>query len=68
MRESLDFVKKKELDSWYKDGNALFRVLVDKNNLETPINGIKEIIGDKGALSGTAVTMEYAESAKVISA
>lgn len=63
VKEPLDFIEKKELDSWYKDGNALFTVLVDENNLETPISGIREIIGDKGALSGTAVTTEYAEAA-----
>lgn len=49
-----------------ENGNILFTVLVDENNLETSINGIKEIIGDKGALSRTAVTIEYAERTKVI--
>ena len=35
---------------------------MDEDDLSTPLNAIRDIIGDKGAMSGSAVTIEYAQS------
>ena len=56
------FIDKSDIEGWYRDKNALFTVLVDEDDLSTPLNAIRDIIGDKGAMSGSAVTIEYAQS------
>lgn len=56
------FINKSDIEGWYKDGNALFTVLVDEGDLSTPLNTIRDIIGDKGSMSGSAATIEYAQS------
>lgn len=48
-------------DSWYKDGNALLTLTIDEDKQGVVINQIKEIIGNKGIMSGDAVNTVAAE-------
>lgn len=46
------------VDEWYKDKNALFSVTVseDEPALSEAISGIRKVIGEENAMSGSAVT------------
>ncbi len=46
------------IDEWYKDSNALFSVTTSDDDAErkAAVYGIREVIGDDNAMSGTAVT------------
>lgn len=46
------------IDEWYKDSNALFSVTTSDDDTEkkAAVYGIREVIGEDNAMSGTAVT------------
>ena len=46
------------VDAWYKDSDALYSVTTSDDEAEktAAVNGIREIIGDDNAMSGSAVT------------
>ena len=46
------------VDAWYKDSDALYSVTTSDDETEkaVAVNGIREIIGDDNAMSGSAVT------------
>lgn len=46
------------VQSWYKNKDALFSVTTssDETEKKKAVNGIREVIGDQNAMSGTAVT------------
>ncbi len=50
----LETAQKDTIDTWYKDGNALFSVTVDENKKLETVNAVREIIGDDNSMSGTA--------------
>jgi len=45
------------LETYYKDGTALFTVTMEKDYRLSAVEAIRGIIGDNGAISGTAVSM-----------
>ena len=53
--QPLDMVETKTVEEYYKDGNALFTVTIDDAKKVEAVNALREIIGDEGAMSGTAV-------------
>ena len=56
----LETMPRKTLDSWYKDGDALYTVTISKEHRDTAIAAIKEIIGPKAAISGDVVNLSNA--------
>lgn len=50
-----DFVKR-----YYKDGNALFSLTIDKDKILTAVADIREVVGDEAAMTGDAVSTEVA--------
>lgn len=43
------------LENYYQEQNALFTVTIEKDKILTAVNDIRELIGDKNAMTGTAV-------------
>ena len=60
-----------QVETYYKDSNALFSVTIDEDKCIDAVNSIRDIIGDNNALSGSAVstadaTMKTVDEIKVI--
>ncbi len=63
--QPIEMIDEELLESYYKDGNALFTVTVDTNKQDTALSSIRSIIGDDGAISGSAMDNTYAEEESV---
>lgn len=44
------------LDTYYRDGNALYTVTVSETDYVNAVTGIRAIVGDRGAATGSAVS------------
>ncbi len=53
------------VETYYKDGNALFSVTIDDEKRIEAVNAIREIIGDDNAMTGSAVTTAVATTSTV---
>ena len=53
------------VESYYKDGNALFSVTIDEDKRIDAVSAIREIIGDDNAMTGSAVTTAVATTSTV---
>lgn len=53
------------LESFYKDGSALFSVTIDEDKRIDAVSAIREIIGDGNAMTGSAVTTAVATTSTV---
>lgn len=53
--EPIEFMDADTVADYYVDNNALFTVTLDEDKQTAAMDAIKEIAGDKGAYSGTAV-------------
>ena len=53
------------VESYYKDGNALFSVTIDEDKRIEAVTAIREIIGDNNAMTGSAVTTAAATTSTV---
>lgn len=63
IEQPIEMIDSETLDSWYKDENALFSIVVDEGNgLHETIEQIKEIIGEKGYIEGEAATSDFAQT------
>ena len=51
----LETQDQKTVEDWYKNGNALYSLVVDENRDIEAIGAIREIIGDENAMSGSPV-------------
>lgn len=61
IEQPLDMIDEETLDSWYKDNNPLFTLVIDEGDgLQQTINDMKEIVGDKGVVAGSAVVSAFA--------
>ena len=52
----LETQDKETVANYYKDGNALFSVTIDKAKRVDAVNDIRKIIGDDNAMTGSAVS------------
>lgn len=57
IRTPLEMHDKDSVESWYKNGGALFVLSIDSDNVSTAIEEVRRIAGDKSVLSGEAVNM-----------
>lgn len=53
------------VESYYKDGNALFSVTIAKEKRITAVDAIRQIIGDGNAMTGSAVSTAVATTSTV---
>ena len=53
------------VESYYKDGNALFSVTIAKSKRIDAVNAIRDIIGDENAMTGSAVSTAVATTSTV---
>ena len=53
------------VESYYKDGNALFSVTIAEDKRIEAVDAIREIIGDDNAMTGSAVTTAVATTSTV---
>ena len=53
------------LESYYKNGNALFSVTIAKEKRITAVDAIRQIIGDDNAMTGSAVSTAVATTSTV---
>lgn len=53
--EPIEFMDQDTVADYYADNNALFTVTLDEDKETAALDAIKEVAGDKGAYSGTAV-------------
>lgn len=53
------------LETYYKDGNALFSVTIAKEKRITAVDAIRQIIGDDNAMTGSAVSTAVATASTV---
>lgn len=51
----LEMMDQDTVDTWYKDGNALYQITIDETNGKKVIDEIRDIIGDDNCMDGTAV-------------
>lgn len=52
----LEMMDQDTVNTWYKDGNALYQITIDETNGAKVIGQIRDIIGDKNCMDGTAVS------------
>lgn len=55
MLEPLEMQKPETVETWYKNGNAVFSLTVAKDNQAQIIHSIENLVGEAGVLSGSAV-------------
>lgn len=58
----LETIDKKTVEEWYKDGNALFSVVVNEEKQGKAIDDIREIIGEHNFIAGSAYSNVVAET------
>lgn len=63
INEPIEFADKDTVETWYKDKNALFSLVVDENKQVQAIDDIRKMIGDENAMSGDSVNTVMAEEA-----
>lgn len=61
----LDMQDTDTVETYYKDGSALFSVTIDDGQRIEAVNAIRDIIGDDGAMSGSAVSTAVATQSTV---
>lgn len=54
----LDLIPKKNLDTYYKDNNALFNVTINEDKSVETIEQIQKIIDEKGEITGSIIKPE----------
>lgn len=63
--QPLEMIDTDTLETYYKDGNALFSVTIDKDKRTEAVNDIRKIIGDDNAMTGSAVSTAAATQSTV---
>lgn len=53
------------VETYYKDGNALLTVTISEEKNQSAVNEIRDIIGDKNSLTGSAVSTAVATESTV---
>ncbi len=59
---TLDDTTKQTLEEFYKDNNALFQITIENGKEQKTVNEIYEIIGEDGAMIGTAVEQAISQN------
>ena len=62
----LEMQDQKTVEAYYKDGAALFTITVEDAKRTEAVNEISELLGDQGALTGSAVSTAAATNSTVV--
>lgn len=65
IEQPLETMEKDLVESYYKDGNALFSVTIEEEKILDAVDAIETIVGDQGAMSGDAVSTAVATNSTV---
>ncbi len=57
----LEMISNDTVEQWYKDGNAIFSVVIDEDKQEKVIENIREIIGEENLMAGESYNTVSAE-------
>lgn len=63
--EPLEMADQDTVETYYKDGNALLSITIDKDKRVDAVNDIREIIGNDNAMTGSAVSTAAATTSTV---
>ena len=63
--QPLEMIDRDTVETYYKDGNALLSVTIDKDKRTEAVNDIRKIIGDENAMTGSAVSTAAATQSTV---
>lgn len=63
--EPLETQDTETIETYYKDGNALFSITVEEDSILDAVAEIRSIVGDQGAMTGSAVSTEVATNSTV---
>lgn len=63
--EPLEMIDADTVETYYKDGNALLSVTIDKDKRTEAVSDIREIIGEGNAMTGSAVSTAAATTSTV---
>ncbi|MHB1315411.1 MAG: efflux RND transporter permease subunit [Christensenellales bacterium] len=61
----LEMADKDTVEAWYKDGNALFSVTVNKDQIANHVIAIREFVGSRGIIAGEAVNQTNIQNSTV---
>ena len=61
----LETLEADTVETYYKDGNALFSVTIDEDKRIEAVSAIRDIIGEENAMTGSAVTTAVATTSTV---
>ena len=65
VEQPLETIDEEVAETYYKDGNALFTVTVDENEILDAVDAMDAVVGDRGAMSGDAVSTAVATTSTV---
>lgn len=65
IREPLEMQDADVVETYYKDGCALFSVTVEEGSEVAAVDGVRAVVGDEGALDGAAVSTAVATTGTV---
>jgi predicted RND superfamily exporter protein len=63
MTVPLEMADQATVESYYKDGNALYTVTVVKGEEKAGVSEIREVLGETGFVTGDAADIEYVQTA-----
>ncbi len=61
VRQPLEMADSDTVEAWYKGGDALFMVTVDRTDVGSAIASLREVVGDRGSIAGDAVNLAAAQ-------
>lgn len=65
MTQPLEFADQDVVETYYKDGNALFSVTIEEEHILDAVAQIRELIGEDNAMTGSAVSTAIATESTV---
>lgn len=65
VKQPLETQDKDTIETYYKDGNALFTVTIEEDYILSGVSSIRELIGEDNAMTGSAVSTAIATESTV---
>lgn len=65
VEQPLETIDEEVVETYYKDGNVLFTVTVAEDEILDAVDAMETVVGDRGALSGDAVSTAAATTSTV---
>ncbi len=62
LNSPIETLDEEEVESYYKDGVALYTVTIEEEHINDAVPAIREMIGDENAMTGSAVSTAVATS------